>query len=178
MIYNVYIPVPSENRELSRFVKQSISEQSLKTNIVVCHFPGEFNSQGIYTPLRCTGEAASRNLCRGAALLHGAEICFVIDKDMALGRENRTGFVTSVTLFETLRDVLQSDPTIGMVGCKNRAHPLAPGVIDIGICAWRVAAIPHFEPQNGTCLCPFTCAAVWKSGYKTVFVPNQIYTEV
>jgi hypothetical protein len=175
MIYNVYIPVPSENRELSRFVEQSVSEQSLDTNIVICHSHGEFNSQGIYTPLRCTGEAASRNLCRDAAIASGAEIVFKIDKDMALGRETRDGFIVSKNLLANLLAPMLENPLVGMVGCKRICRG---GAVDIGVCAWRVAAMPHFEAMENCCMCPWINDQVKKAGYEIVFINNQIFTEV
>lgn len=157
----VYIPVSSNNSELSLGVEAGILSQTIPCEIVICATPGERNSHRKYTLLRCKGEAASRGMVRQKAIASGDEFCFMMDKDIVLNIQ---------TIFESLLNELHADPLLGLVSVKP-GH--GDGVVDIGFAAWRVAAMPEFKPSDGTCMCVDVCNAVHQKGFKVGFYNNQ-----
>lgn len=173
----VYIPLAISEfgtQKLSRFVRESIKQQTVECEIIECVTPGEFNSQGNYSTLRCEGEAESRNLVRKMAIESGEEFCFIQDKDIALGREVSGEFVFENFVYYELLKILKSDESIGMVGCKKKCGK----VVDVGCCAWRVKAIPEMQPAKNNCPCLILNNGVEALGYKCIFDSNQIITEM
>ena len=167
MAIKIYIPLStcnSEKQELSRGVADSIARQTVLCEIVKCYAPGVLNSSRNYSAERCAGEAASRYLCRVAAIESGDEFCIMQDRDIV---HNKTYNI------EYMIAALAADATIGMIGIKPGSHDDYPGTIDIGCCAWRVAAMPVFVSAVNLCMCPAVCNAVLKSGFKVVSLNIQ-----
>lgn len=90
----------------------------------------------------------------------------MLDKDMVCGPD----------VFKNMFDLIQTDNTIGMVGCKWVCR--APDILDMGVSLWRVSALPVFTPAKNTCMCEIVNKSVWVSGYKTVFLNKQQTREV